>query len=1001
MAAALALSASGSALAQSSTSGVQGNSQPLTRAEFAAALVTGLKLTETSQGPYFQDVQASTPDAQAIETAAGNHLMTGPATFRFAPTMLVTRLQEAQALVAALGLTFTAEQITTPPNVSDASQIPAADNGIVDVALSLGLVPTVNGAFDPAGSVTASQFQTNLATEQAVTKAEIGAVTAPLAQHLWVGIPWYAPTQSTNLDVGGTVQLADEISDGELVLPGPVNWSTSCGALTTYFNTLGGQYDQVLTMPGTPSSCTVTGTVPGTSLTASVTIQAYEANALGFASSTPQVTTVGQKLQLGAQVLSPNPTGGSGEVTDLADSGTPLTLTVTSPDGASQTLNATDRSGVATFPWTPTAAGTYTFELASGSPADALPSVSTEIQVTGTPALTASAALANTNLTYPGSTTLNLSLAPSTSASGVALPSQVPIDVAVSGAGGSVTLTGTVSSVNLTQAEAAGGMSVATVDAGQTPGTATLTITSPDGLFAPVTETVNVFPTGTMTVTVPQSPQPAGATVTVSATLTGAPIGTTVTFTPTAPDGETGLLATKSEVNSATAQTDAQGVATASLPDQYMSGTYQLQVDASGYEQVTSHYAITPGPAVAMQAVLAPSPFIRAGQSAEVSVSPVDQYGNPVPGVAVPVHVKLHGQDGTYASTASSVTGQGTVGTVTAGGQAGTMVLTVKTPLFHHETLHLPVQVITNPLQLIQGKGTWLTYGAWAALGTAKIIRDMQAQGMHYVYLETAASCCGFYGQLPLNRFLNAAHDAGIAVITWNYDALTNLKADEASAQSALAYRTRMGSGTDGFTADLEQNLGAQAVGAFSAYVRGLLGPDGLYVATIYPPQDGFATPLTTLAQYVNAVAPMDYWHGLAEEYTYSQVYKYIETSIQDLRSTLPNMPIQVIAETYDIYDSGSGPTQGIYSQTRVEEEAAIMAAQAEGAQSISFYDLHTESGPESQVIGSMPYPFTPVTPIGSEPGSARVRRMSAVHATPWTEMGSGARRAYEVRTGK
>lgn len=927
--------------------------------------MTGLKASEVSQGPYFEDVPQGLPQHQAIETATGSNWMSGVTTFQFAPHRPVTRLEEAQALVAALGLTFSAQQMTGAPAVLDASQIPAQDDGIVDVALSLDLVPAVNGAFDPGGFVTASQFQTNLATEQAVTPAQVGTVTAPLAQSLWVGIPWYAPTQSQNLKLGATVQLSDQISDGELVLPGPVNYTASCGTLQSNFNTLGGKYDQIFTAPDSPSSCTVTGTIPGTSLTASVTLNAYQATALGFPSSTPQMTTVGHKLDLSGEVLSPDPTGSAGEVVDPADAGTTLSLSITSPTGATTALSSTDRAGVALFAWTPTAAGTYTFTLSAPSASTNLPSVSTQIQVTASPALTAQGTVGVNTLTYPGSTPLSLGLTPAPAAAGTNLPSEVPVSVTVRSANGSVSLSQTVSSVSLAAAEATGGTPVASVVAGQTPGSAVITLASPQDLFAPVTENVTVNPTGTLTVTVPSSPETAGSDVSVSATLTGAPAGTTVSFTPTAPDGETGLLSTKSEVNSATAQTNALGVATASLPDQYMSGSYQLQVDAPGYAQVTSGYTIDPGPAVAMDAVLAPSPFIRSGAAAALSVSPVDQYGNPVPGVTVPVQVHLMGKDGTYTASAQSVTGQGTVGSVQAGGQAGKMILVVSTPAFHHETLRLPVSVITNPLQLIAGKGTWLTYGAWAALGTKTILQQMEAQGMHYVYLETAASCCSFYGQLPLDRFVDAAHDAGIAVITWNYDALTNLKADEASAQQALAYRTRLGSGTDGFTADLEQNLSAGAVGSFSQYVRGLLGPDGLYVATIYPPQDGFNTPLKVLSQYANAFAPMDYWHGLAEEYTYTQVYQYVENSIHQLEASVPDMPIQVIAETYDIYDSGSGPAEGIYSPGPYEEEAAIMAATQEGAQSICFYDLHTETSAEAQAIGPMPYPFASAGPRG------------------------------------
>ncbi len=526
----------------------------------------------------------------------------------------------------------------------------------------------------------------------------------------------------------------------------------------------------------------------------------------------------------------------------------------------------------------------------------------------------------------------------------VSLGPSLPVAVTVSGSG---SLQHMLTTINPAGAEQSSGVPVATLVAGPNPGPVAVTVSSPGEAFQPVTATATVNPTGTITVA-PIASRQAGADVPVTATLGGAPTGTTVSFTSTAPDGETGLLATHSMVNSAQATTNRDGVATVVLPDQYMSGTYQLNVSAPGYAPMHTTYVVQPGPAVKMAAVIAPSPFIDAGKSARLSVAAVDQYGNPVPGVTVPVQAHLQGAGATYTPTTAAVYGQGDAGTVTAGYRQVDATLVVRTLAFGGQTQRLPVRVITNPLQLIQGKGTWVPYWVWAQLGTQKMIDQMKAQGMTHLYLETAASCCGFYGRLPLDRVVDAAHDAGIAVITWNYDALSNVAQDEASAQAALAYRTRLGSGTDGFTADLEANLNAGAVGSFSAYIRQLLGPQGLYVATIYPPQDAWAnTPMKTLAAYVSAFAPMAYWHGQARDYTYQSVYNYIATSVQDIEQAVPGAAVEVIAEAYDMYAySGTGS----YSPTPLEEEAALLAASDNRATGISFYDLGTESAGESQM---------------------------------------------------
>ncbi len=126
--------------------------QQLTRAELASDLMSALKLTPASNGPWFRDVSAQNPAAAAIETVSGDGLMQGVSTFRFDPGQPATRLDLARALVAGLGLQDTANSMTQPPPVSDVSNIPRADYGIVDIAPQLNLVPAeTNGAFDPGG----------------------------------------------------------------------------------------------------------------------------------------------------------------------------------------------------------------------------------------------------------------------------------------------------------------------------------------------------------------------------------------------------------------------------------------------------------------------------------------------------------------------------------------------------------------------------------------------------------------------------------------------------------------------------------------------------------------------------------------------------------------------------------------------------------------------------------------------------------------------------------
>lgn len=932
----------------------------LSRAELAQDLMYSFHLTPTKTGPLFTDVPAQSPHSEAIETVTGAYLMSGTRLFAFQPQVPATRLDLATALVNQLGLKDTASQITTRPAVTDAGSIPTQSWGVVDAALSLHLLAlTPQGAFDANGPVTPALYAAAVAAEQGVTPAQIATVANSVANGLWLGFPYWE-NASQSLNVGQTIKaIAYQVEAGpqsELVVPGQATLQASAGTLSP-----SGLYQA----PATPGDVTVTAAVPGTSIQATLPLTIYDPEQLGFASNTPMIATAGTALTLGGEVLSPDPSGSSGMVVDAADASRPLTLTITGPDNTVvYTHTASDQSGISNFQWTPSSAGTYTLALSSPG----LPTVQNPLNVTATAAASASLSTGAPSRTY-GTTipiTLTLTANPSTP-----LPAVLPIQVSASQG----TLQNTVDSIDTAQAESPSGVVVGQLEANSV-GSTVITASTPGGAFDAAQSTITVTPMGRIAVHVP-SPETAGASVPVTATLTlangaPAPAGISVAVTPTAPDGETGLLSTRSLYNSAYATTNALGQVTVSLADQYMSGTYQLNVAAPGFTEANTQYQINPGPAVRLDAVLAPSPFIMDGKSAAVSVTAVDQYGNPVPSDAIRVQVHFQGRDGHYIGHTTMVHGVTDVGTVDAGRTAGSDTVIIHSPRFPRQMVRLPVRVITNPSQIIAGKGTWATYGVYATLGANKMVQMMKAEGMTHLYLETAASGAGFYGQLPLDRIVDLAHQNGIAVITWSYAALTHLTQDEADAKAALQYRTRLGSQTDGYTGDFEVNLKGTALKSYSQFIRRVIGPDQPYIATVYPPQDNITVPYGSLTPYVNAIAPMDYWHATEADYTFQQVYNYVKTSIADIRHQAPKTPIEIIAESYDMW---SNSAQGLYSPTAVEEEGAIEGASNNGASSISFYDLGTATAAENAVIGALPYPL-PKSPMGppvhgAQPGFA------------------------------
>lgn len=926
------------ASAQAAT--LQPASRNWSRSELADALMTNLHLTPSSIGPIFHDVSSRTPDATAIETVTGDLLMQGVGPFTFAPNRLATQIDLAQALENALGLKDTVSLLKSRPLTRDATAIPTVDWGIVDAALQLHLLPTPGGNLSPNAPVTTALFQHALAMEKATSPAQVAAVADSVANAAWVGFPYWE-NASQSLNVGTSIaQIAYEVENGELVLPGQATLTASTGTLTA-----SGAY----TAPEKPGVSTITATVDGTNITQTLPLLIYAPDQVSFASDTASVMTVKQKVQITGNVLSQNPNDLANQVIDPADSGRKMTLTITGPNNQVTVVSAQDDAGQAVFSFTPTTPGLYSMRLA----ANGLPAISDPLQVAAQPIATASLHAASADVTYGQSVPVSVYLQPIGQQT---LPAYLPITLAATGSG---SLQSVVQSVYTYAAEQAGGTPVAAISGGASPGPTTISISTPGNAFVSSTTSNTGILTGSIAATVPAAALPAGSDVTVSATLTlangkPAPAGVEVYFTPVAPDGEEGLLSTRSEDNYADALTNSAGVATVQLADQYMSGVYSLSVSANGYSTDNTSYRITAGPAVKLDAVIAPSPFLLDGHSAHISVAAVDRYGNPVPGFALPVHISFTGHDGYMTLGNRHVVGQGIVATVTAGAGRGQDQVDVASAAFPGQVIRLPMIVITNPIQLLEGKGTWATYNVYGAMGAQAMIKEMKAEGMTHLYLETAASGAGFYGQLPLDRLVDAAHQAGIAVITWSYAALQDVQADESSAQAALDYQTRLGSTTDGYTGDFEQNLNSAAMQSYSAFIRKVIGPNGLYVATIFPPQDGYATPLSTLAHYVTAFAPMDYWHGKEQDYTFGQVYSYVANSISEIEQAAPHVPIEVIAQAYDIW-SNSGT--GVYNPSAIEEEAAIMAAQASGAQGISFYDLQTLSASQAVAL-SLPYPL-------------------------------------------
>ncbi len=871
---------------------------PFTRGQLAGILQVAMGWKTANVGPPFSDVTASDPFYGAIETVAGRGVMRGVGGGQFDATGFLNRAEAATIFARALGLGHAAnDQAKGGLGFTDAAAIPTWARGAAVVAESLGLMQGWGGKFHPNVPLTRAQVAEMVYRMENLTPAQISQAAAPAASYVTAG------PSGAKLDTGGTLKLWAAVHDmAGYVLPVQVQWTATAGTVA------GGDF----TAGNAPGPVTLTATVPGKGLEAPVQLEVYQPTALRFAQANPQIILAGNKVTWGVRV-----TNGA------ADNGRPVSLTVTGP-GGSQTLQAQDQGGDASFNLQETQAGFYSVVATAGG----LTQASASLQAVAAPLGILQVAAPGTVAPWTNSNlVVTTSIAPS-------LP--VPVTVTSSNA----------AAVQVGEATTKVG-GTAGLTGGPVPGTATVTVSAPGGAYLPATVQVSESPQGELSFGAATYSAAAGNPVQVTVSLVGAGAagenGTQVALTAVSPTGVKLGTLTADTVN---------GAATFTLTEDE-AGAYKLKAVAWGCLAPAEPAVLTvsPGPAVGFNAQINPSPFLLPGQTAQVWAALVDKYGNPT---ANPVSASAGitpGTSGTLEPDGGN--GQGVIGVfhATAPGSA-----TITVTAAGYRPVALPVRVVADPAQLVAGKGMWLLYPTWRNTSDATLLATAAAEGITHIYLEVATSNDGFYGGPGLDNFLAKAHAAGIAVISWVYPALWHPVRDTADGQRVAAYTTPTGQRADGMALDIEANLNPQTVGQYAQAIRTVLGPEGLLVGVTYPPLYHDSYPYSVLAQYAQVLAPMDYWHSLEKDYSYAGVYNYVAYSIQEIRKLAgnPNLPIEVIAQGYDIYGND---VSGAYSPTVLEEQGAARAAVEGGAVGISFYRQGSLTQDEMNFIEGLNWP--------------------------------------------
>lgn len=258
----------------------------------------------------------------------------------------------------------------------------------------------------------------------------------------------------------------------------------------------------------------------------------------------------------------------------------------------------------------------------------------------------------------------------------------------------------------------------------------------------------------------------------------------------------------------------------------------------------------------------------------------------------------------------------------------------------------------------IAGKGMWMPVPLLDMASPEAVVQAARELGLTHIYLEVGSSGGGFYGRENVDRLLPAAHRANIKVIGWILTSLNDLPRDISVCTEIATYRTPTGDRLDGIAPDIEDNMDATDVAAFSQILRAKVGVDRLIVGVIYPAGTwiGRRHPVAgILSRSFNALAPMDYWHDAQRPFSAETISSFIRQSVADIHAAAddPNYPVAVIGQTYDAFSrNGTGPN----NPTGDEISAALDGAKHGGAVGVSLFQWGTTTPSEWDAIRTFPW---------------------------------------------
>jgi hypothetical protein len=248
-------------------------------------------------------------------------------------------------------------------------------------------------------------------------------------------------------------------------------------------------------------------------------------------------------------------------------------------------------------------------------------------------------------------------------------------------------------------------------------------------------------------------------------------------------------------------------------------------------------------------------------------------------------------------------------------------------------------------VSVFAGLATWVDiYDDRSFANPEAAVRDMAARGVQALYLETSnySRAVDVFRPDRVARFVDAAHDRGIAVVAWYLPGFRNMARDRRRSLAAIRFRTPTGERFDAFALDIEASIvkppslrSARTV-RLGRELRAAVGPS-YPLGAIIPSPRGMelkpkywpAFPYRGLNRSFDAFLPMVYYSYRTSDRPSTADYVARSIEIIQTESGDPDVPIHVIGGIAD--RSKPGQTRGF-----------VAASCAGGVIGLSLYDFET-----------------------------------------------------------